>query len=121
MEHVCFQSSAYVSSTQLLHRGCALKRYEGIPFGWMGMHCGGVMSQDMQNEVGFCFGTVPISPLPQVCDLGSVSLLCIGEVAVSRFLPPLGRLRVECKSTAFLVFSRHIGALTEDPSHWVAR
>ena len=31
--------------------------------------------------------------------------------AVSRFLPPLGRLRVECKSTAFLsisiVFSRH--------------
>ena len=67
------------------------------------------MSQDMQNEVGFCFGTVPISPLPQVCDLGSVSLLCIGEVAVSRFLPPLGRLRVECKSTAFLrVFSRQV-------------
>ena len=57
------------------------------------------------NEVGFCFGTVPISPLPQVCDLGSVSLLCIGEVAVSRFLPPLGRLRVECKSTAFLQYS----------------
>ena len=36
-------------------------------------------------------------------------------MAVSRFLPPLGRLRVECKSTAFLVFSRHIGALTEEP------